>query len=775
VKRKILCILSLFSFVIYSQEKGEIYGTVSTNKGPASFANVLFENTNTGTLTAEDGSYKLEATPGKYTVLIKYLGYKLFRKEVIVTASKPVQLNFTLAEDALGLDQVVVSATRGELFRKEAPVIVTVTNDRILKATQAISLSEGLNFQPGLRMETNCQNCGFSQVRINGLDGAYSQILINSRPVFSALNGVYGLDQIPANIIDRIEVVRGGGSALYGSNAIAGTINIITKEPIENAFQLSTNMALLNGETPDKAVTFNGTVISDDFSSGITLYGLYRDREAYDDNGDGFSELTAMENITFGFNSYYKPGERSKLSLDFFTTSEFRRGGNNFELQPFEAAITEQIDSDLISGGLTYETYSEDLDNKFSAYISAQLSKNDNFYGGRGETLEESLNGFGNSKDDTWVAGMQYSHKQHKFLGSEGLFTGGFEFRYNEALDAKPGFNAFIDQTVRVYGLYAQQEWQATDKLTILGGIRADVHNLTERSVNLNPRINILYAPSESWQFRTSYARGFRAPQYFTEDLHATLAAGEVSFVRFLPGLKSETSHSFLASAEFTGSSATSDIRITTEAFYTRLNDPFITEQATEEEIQQLGITASPGQFIYLKKNSTGADVYGVNIEGQYAPNEKWIFQSGLTLQKAEYDDPVIWSEEEDASNENADQFFKAPNIYGNMVVTYAPTKKWQNNISAVYTGKMWVSHIAGFIENDRLERTSDFFELNLRTAYTFDLQDHYGIQVNLGIQNVFNSYQNDFDLGPLRDANYVYGPSRPRTFFIGLKFGTDL
>lgn len=103
----------------------------------------------------------------------------------------------------------------------------------------ACSLADGLNFQPGVRVENDCQNCGFTQVRINGLDGHYSQILMNSRPVFSALAGVYGLEQIPATMIDRVEVMRGGGSALFGSSAVGGTINIITKDPMVNTANVS--------------------------------------------------------------------------------------------------------------------------------------------------------------------------------------------------------------------------------------------------------------------------------------------------------------------------------------------------------------------------------------------------------------------------------------------------------------------------------------------------------------------------------------------------------
>lgn len=752
-----------------------VKGTITHEGSPLSYVSVYLEGTKGGTTTDDTGRYELKAPPGKHVIVAQALGYKTIKKEITLNEHQILTVNFELQEDVLGLDQVVVSASRNRQNRKEAPVIVSVTNDKVLQATQSVSLSEGLNFQPGLRMETNCQNCGYSQVRINGLNGAYSQILINSKPTFSALNGVYGLDQIPANIIDRIEVVRGGGSALYGSNAIAGTINIITKEPTENSFQAGSNLAFIEGESPDRAVTLNGTLVSDNYKSGITLYGLYRDRDPHDVDGDGFTEITTMQNNTFGFNSFHKTSERSKLSLDFYTINEFRRGGNNLSLQPYESDITEQIESDVVSGGLTYEAYGANLRDKFSVYATTQQSKNKNFYGGKGETLEESTRGFGHSKDITWVFGSQYSRHMDKFLGGEGTFTGGLEYKYDQAKDAKPGFNAFIDQTVRIYGFYAQQEWQISPRLKFLGGLRADFHNLTEEDVHLNPRANILYSVSDNLQLRASYARGFRAQQYFTEDLHSNLAAGEVSFVRFAPDLTPETSHSFLMSADWSRSTLTSDAGITVEGFYTRLNDPFVLEQASQEELDRLGITPSEGQFIYIKKNSPGADVYGMNLEVKYAPNEKWIMQMGGTVQYSAYDKPVNWTEDESAITDKANRFFKSPNVYGNFVLTYAPVEKWQNNLSGVYTGSMYVPHLAGFIETNRLEKTGDFFELNLKTGYTFDLDNDFQFQLNAGIQNVFNSYQDDFDRGPDRDANYIYGPSRPRTFFVGLKIGTGL
>ena len=156
---------------------------------------------------------------------------------------------------AKGHQLLIPFGTRYEQDRVNNPVVVNVLDNKLLNATQSIAISDALNYQPGVRVETNCQNCGFTQVRLNGLEGAYSQILINSRAVFSALNSVYGLDQIPTNIVDRVEVVRSGGSALYGSNAIAGTINIITKDPVENSWEFRSNSALVAGEVLDQ--TFN--------------------------------------------------------------------------------------------------------------------------------------------------------------------------------------------------------------------------------------------------------------------------------------------------------------------------------------------------------------------------------------------------------------------------------------------------------------------------------------------------------------------------------------
>src|SRR5690606_26656193 len=170
--------------------------------------------------------------------------------------------------------------------------------------------------------------------------------------------------------------------------------------------------------------------------------------------------------------------------------------------------------------------------------------------------------------------------------------------------------------------------------------------------------------------------------------------------------------------------------------------------------------------------NGAGANVYGINLEGKLAPHEQWQFQAGATIQKAMYEKAVDWSDTANNTNKN---FFRSPNFYGNMIATYAPVKQFQNNLTTVYTGSMYVPHYAGYIANDELHKSKGFLEISWKSSYTFDLQDGFQLQASAGIQNIFNSYQKDFDLGANRDASYIYGPGRPRTIFVGLKIGTNL
>lgn len=280
--------------------------------------------TKLATLTDASGHYTFrDLTPGEYTLEASFTGYKTATIKVSVKSGQTVEANFDARPDAFMLDQVVVTSSKSEVKRRESPSLVSVVPGKIFDHVGACSLADGLDFQPGVRVENDCQNCGFTQVRINGLDGHYSQILMNSRPVFSALTGVYGLEQIPANMIDRVEVMRGGGSALFGSSAIGGTINIITKDPMVNSARLAhTRTSIGPSGSFDNNTTLNASVVTDNSRAGIFIYGQSRYRDGYDHNGDGFTEIAQLKTQTIGARTFLRPSDITRLTLEYHNTHE---------------------------------------------------------------------------------------------------------------------------------------------------------------------------------------------------------------------------------------------------------------------------------------------------------------------------------------------------------------------------------------------------------------------------------------------------------------------
>lgn len=757
-------------------------GMVDSNYGPVAFASVYLQDRSLGTTTDVNGAYTLLLPLQTTNVIVQSQGYRSQNKQIVFDPTQSTkEVNFTLVEDALGLEQVVVSATRNRIKKKDAPVIVTVLGPKLFSATQSISLADGLNYQPGVRVETNCQNCGFTQVRLNGLEGQYTQILVNSRPVFSALNGVYGLEQIPVSIIDKIEVVRSGGSALFGSNAIAGTINIITKEPINNTWEVSTNFGLIDGSSIDRNVNVNASIVSEDLSSGVTVYGIYRNRDAYDANGDGFSEITSINNNSLGAKAFIKPTSNSRLGIDFTGIREYRRGGDRLDLAPQFTDITEELDHNTVFTGVDYKLFDDAQKNSGSAYISLQYTDRDSYYGGLGggRTLSDSIsanNAFGKTADLALVGGAKFTHNF-----TRDILTTGLEYQLNDTDDAISGYNRLVDQKVNSIGLYAQYQWTPSQKFTALLGARLDhvmvdglytIQDISRTSdVNqtaLNPRITLMYNINKALQFRGGYARGFRAPQAFNEDLHISSVGGEQRFVVLSDNLKSEFSNAFTASFNLTKDFKKTQTNFLAEGFYTTIENPFTTVST--------GTSLANGSIVEESRNGSGAYVAGVNLEMSVSPNPDFLFQGGVTMQRSVYKDNQVIFEADPAVPDQQDvllsEFVRSPNLYGFLNANWTATEPLRFDVTGSYTGSMIAPRVvdeSGFIE---LVDTQVFLDITTKATYHFDLKETFHLELSAGVQNIFNNYQDDFDSGPLRDSDFIYGPNRPRTFFVGLKFG---
>ena len=182
----LFCLILIGQIASAQSNQATISGNVATADGSVPYATVFVANGTEGTLTDAKGNYELQVSPGELTIQVSSQGYRKASKTVKVMPGVSITLNFTLLEDALGLDEVVISATRNRVERRNAPVVVSTLKPKLLTATQSTSLADGLKFAPGVRVETNCQNCGFTQVRLNGLEGGYTQILLNSIELSSA-------------------------------------------------------------------------------------------------------------------------------------------------------------------------------------------------------------------------------------------------------------------------------------------------------------------------------------------------------------------------------------------------------------------------------------------------------------------------------------------------------------------------------------------------------------------------------------------------------------
>ena len=623
---------------------------------------------------------------------------------------------------------------------------------KLFETVNSTDLAKSLNFQSGLRVENNCQNCGFPQVRINGLEGPYSQILINSRPIISALSGVYGLEQIPVNMIERVEVVRGGGSALFGANAVGGTINIITKDPINNSFQVASTMSNMNGKSWEQYMGGNVSLVAKDNSYGIALYETYRNRNPYDADGDGFSELGKLNMNTFGMRAYYRPNYFSRINVEYHTTNEFRRGGNKFNLQPHEADITEQTKHIINSGGVSYDRYWGEK-HKMSVYGSVQHTDRNSYYG-----AQKDMNAYGKTNDLTWVVGGMYVGNMDRCLFAPATFTGGVEYQSNSLHDVMTGYHRDMQQDVRIAGGFVQNEWRL-NRWTMLVGARLDKHNLIDHPI-FSPRVNFLYKPSDNLQARLTYSTGFRAPQAYDEDLHVTAVGGEGVQIRLADGLREERSNSFSGSVDWSFPMGHWQSNILLEGFYTDLHHVFVLEDIGEDQ---------NGDKIKERRNGSGAKVYGVNLDAKVAHGREAQLQLGFTVQRSRYNRAEVWTSEGE-EEQTTKRMPRTPDYYGYFTFTSAPLKNFDFSLSGTYTGKMIVPHMAGYIEKSRMEHTPQFMDLNLKLNYTFVLKDHIKMQVNGGVQNIFNSFQKDLDKGEFRDAGYFYGPTQPRTYFVGIK-----
>jgi len=749
-------------------QTGSIVGAVSSQNELLSYVNIELIGESQFKNSDDEGKFTFDNLKfGKYRLKFEFTGYRTVFENIELSKQRPIaHLNVEMEILDIEINQIVVTGTRTFERRTQSPVIVNVLGSKTLDQVQACNLSEGLKYQPGLRVETDCQTCNYTQLRMNGLAGGYSQILINGRPIFSPLTGLYGMEQLPVNMIERVEIVRGGGSALYGSSAIGGTVNVITKIPKKSESQLGWTRSYIDKNSTDNIISGNVTVVNKEGKNGITLFVNNRDRSTYDHNGDNYSELPSIQNNSFGTNAFFLPKENQKLELSLSSINEYRYGGEITDKPAHMALQSEERDHKVLVGSADYQINFEKNESSIIAYAAGQKTVRRHYTGITPDSEEEILEHFrsppyGNSLNTTWQAGLQYNNKLRKFFGKENTITTGLEFVSDDVLDQIESYDYKIDQLTQDLGFYAQSNWKVNSRFTFLSGFRIDNHNLLDHLV-ASPRVSVLYKTKKRLQLRGTFGTGFRAPQSFDSDMHIAFAGGGVSRIFLSDNLKEERSTSYSLSANYDKVAEHWIAGFTAEAFYTHLADAFYLHPLGAD---QFGET-------FEKRNGSGSTVQGITLELRANLNKKIQLESGFTVQKSLFEEAV----ENIEGLEKSNIFLRTPNEYGYATLTWIPNSRWSSTLNSVYTGQMLMTHFAGAPEQeeDAYFTSASFNNLSIRISHnrTWD-NAKMRIEFFGGLKNMTNDYQSNFDSGKNRDSNFIYGPSSPRSFYLGIKLFT--
>jgi outer membrane receptor for ferrienterochelin and colicins len=663
--------------------------------------------------------------------------------QVSLTGGQETQVTLELQVKGVVTENVVVTGSGTENLMQEAPIrtelITPEVVDRQVKATLAEAFQASV---AGVRMEMNCQNCGFMQLRMNGLEGPYTQILEDGLPTYSGVTAVYGLEQIPTAFVDQIEVVKGGNSALYGPGAVAGVVNLIRREPRENRFRVDLLGGWHWGRPEQQAgaaaqlIELPGGFAGDFYYRGINRVPIDRDR-------DGFSDLGKRRLQAGGFGLFRRFLDgKARLSLSGAVADEFRRGGDQFDRPPHETWITEQVDSRRYSSSaawnhaLSPRTY-------YNLRASTAYYGRQTYYGASRDPFA-----YGSTRNPLTVGDVQAAHQAGKHT-----LLAGYQHAWEHVADHAPSYGRSLGGTFRNQGIYLQDEWRASPRFTLIGGTRLDKSNQVDRWI-ASPRAGAKVSLTTGLVWRATLSTGFRAPVVFDEDLHIAQVGGEGFLFQNSPDLKEERSVSAGTGMQYLGTLRGKRFQAGWDVFYTDLRDAFMLaeEQAADQAFRRL-----------LRTNGAGAHVAGVSFDGNLNLGASLALRGGFTLQQARWAEPEAQFGSRD--------FFRTPKRYGFLGLDCDLPGQIQLTGTLEYTGAMSVPHYAGYIPDDRLETSPRFAVVNAVASRTFSVRDRAKLRLFLSVQNLTDQYQRDLDRGPNRDSGYVYGPVEMRRAVAGMTY----
>lgn len=721
---------------IAQQQAGEILGTVQSNDEVIIGANVGIPELEKGAATNHNGIFHINEIPaGRYILEVTSIGFEKYVTTVEVPAGGIAELVIELEESTLQLDEVVVTGTMRKTHVKDSPVKVSVIkSEQLQQGKISANIMDLISSVNGLSTQLNCGVCGTNAIRINGVEGPNTAVLIDGMPIMGALASVYGLNGISPSIIDQVEVIKGPQSTLYGTQALGGVVNIITKNPSTtptfstDLYAKSTEEGNMNLAYSPKIGKFEG------FLSG----NIVRLENYFDKNDDNFNDIVKQSRISlFGKGTLRGENMEQRLNIASKFYSENRTGG----VQDFTDDLR---GSDQIYGESIYTNRFEFMTDYRPPGFQEKLRLNgavtyheqDSYYGTDWYDAQQSIY-FGQL---TW----------DQSIGDRFKLLSGTTVRYEIYNDNTPATSDGADKRW-IPGIFSQGEYQVND-FTILGGLRIDHH--TKHGFVTAPRMSFKFSPSDQTTFRASAGTGFRVVNVFTEDHAALTGSREVVFNE---DLQPEQSKSITASVEQMIPFGTNPMTISLDGFYTHFSNKIIPDYDQD-----------PNLIVY--ENLDGFSVtqgFSIDVEQNFTAIP-FNYNASITIMD-------VFTEE----NGEKLALTYAPDYTGSFGATYNFRSL---NITLGYNGnlvgpKRMPANYAEEFGRDEWSPAYSTHDLKITREFT-NVNDPNGIgfEAYISVENIFDYTQgsplvdarNPF--GPNFDTIYTWGPIVGRTFSLGAR-----
>lgn len=503
-------------------QNGTISGIITSQGKAMEFVAVVIKGTSLGSISNEKGYFRIEKVPfGRHQVLVSSLGYASQSEWITISDKNPhAESAFTLFELSATLEEVVVSGTMKEVSRLESAVPVEVYTPLFFRANPTPSVFESLQNVNGVRPQINCNVCNTGDIHINGLEGPYTMILIDGMPIVSGLSTIYGLTGIPQALIERMEIVKGPASTLYGSEAVGGLINVITKSPEQSPLISVDAMATSWGEI-NTDLGFKMQI----GKKAQSLMGInyFNYQHPIDNNGDGFTDVTLQNRFSI-FNKWsFKKKYDRHFTLAARYNHEDRWGGQMQWTKEHRGGDVYYGESIYTDRWEIFGTYPLPFKESLNLQFSANGHRQDSFYGTTSFNADQYVS-FGQL---TWNKNVNARHDL--LLGLAYRYT-----YYDDNTPATAQVNS-ENKTAATHlpGLFLQDEIILNPQNKLLLGMRYDYNHLHGNI--FSPRINYKWSSQNKQNvIRLSAGNGYRVANIFTEDHAALTGARTVVFTEKL-------------------------------------------------------------------------------------------------------------------------------------------------------------------------------------------------------------------------------------------------